>query len=120
MVSSSLGGLEFAIVDGKPQWKERGADSFNPFKGNAQLTVLDGFYIEGTKSYNVSIGDAIFICCVSDGDISSTSGLSDGTLIYSVNNSGRTQMRCYEYKAISTTISISFVGFHMYFIIQVN
>ena len=30
-VSNSLGGLEFAVVDGKPQWKERGADSFNPF-----------------------------------------------------------------------------------------
>ena len=30
-VVSGLGGLEFTIVDGKPQWKERGADSFNPF-----------------------------------------------------------------------------------------
>lgn len=30
-VSNSLGGLEFAIVDGKPHWKERGADSFSPF-----------------------------------------------------------------------------------------
>ena len=32
-LNDSLGGLEFTIVDGQPQWKERGADTFNPFSG---------------------------------------------------------------------------------------
>lgn len=31
-LDNSLGGLEFTVIDGQPQWKERGADTFNPFK----------------------------------------------------------------------------------------
>ena len=42
-VAESLGGIEFAIVDGKPQWKERGADSFSPFKSNPR--VLSIYYV---------------------------------------------------------------------------
>lgn len=34
-LDNSLGGLEFTVIDGQPQWKERGADTFNPFKGNS-------------------------------------------------------------------------------------
>lgn len=42
--NDSLGGLEFTIIDGQPHWKERGADSFNPFKSNIKYidVVLDG------------------------------------------------------------------------------
>ena len=40
--------MEFAIIDGKPQWKERGADSFSPFS-NAKLVKLG----TGT-SFNIS------------------------------------------------------------------
>ena len=36
-VVSGLGGIEFAIVDGKPQWKERGADSFSPFNSGSNI-----------------------------------------------------------------------------------
>ena len=41
-LNSSLGGLDirFNSETGKPEWKERGADSFNPFScGNFTITV---------------------------------------------------------------------------------
>ena len=41
-MAESLGGIEFAIVDGKPQWKERGADSFSPFNSGEVETIVIG------------------------------------------------------------------------------
>ena len=48
-LSDSLGGLEFAVVDGKPQWKERGADTFNPFSGGGKLML-----VSTTNNFNIA------------------------------------------------------------------
>ena len=50
-LNNSLGGLEFTIIDGKPQWKERGADSFSPFSSGKNQKIIS-FY----PSNNEQIG----------------------------------------------------------------
>ena len=78
-VSNSLGGLEFAIVDGVPHWKERGADSFSPFSSNDVVVIFNngvlheitgGLIAEGTTaSYaingnNLAISRSGALCSV--------------------------------------------------------
>lgn len=40
-LTESFGGLSirFNSETGKPEWKERGADTFNPFSGNSNFTI---------------------------------------------------------------------------------
>ena len=51
-LNDSLGGLEFTVVDGKPQWKERGADSFSPFSSGGWCAI-GNCTIPETGNYHV-------------------------------------------------------------------
>lgn len=58
-LNESLGGLEFTVVDGQPQWKERGADTFNPFKSGSGWFRTGTITVAGqaTKTVTLSCSD---------------------------------------------------------------
>ena len=55
VIIESLGGLEFAVVDGQPQWKERGADAFSPFSSSAIIELFKTTTSLGGVTYHLPI-----------------------------------------------------------------
>lgn len=51
-LNNSLG-MDLAVVNGKPMWKERGADTFNPFSGINEIVYLNSnqSYANGVSGY---------------------------------------------------------------------
>lgn len=115
--------FNFGVKDGVRGFftnPSRADDSFIPFKGTAQLTALECGNMSGTKSFSVSVGNKILVCCNARGDVSSTTGLSNGTLLYSAYKDGGYQYKCYEYEVTSETISLTFTTSANYFVIQIS
>ncbi|MCQ2549923.1 MAG: hypothetical protein MJ134_07770 [Lachnospiraceae bacterium] len=51
-LNSNLGGLEFGLMEnGKPGWKERGADALVPFKADADFTLISNGFIVPEDGY---------------------------------------------------------------------
>lgn len=73
-LNSNLGGLEFGLMEnGKPGWKERGADSLSPFKTDVVVTKISSGFVAPEDGYLIGAIGAL---------ARASSNRSDNTNIY--------------------------------------
>lgn len=64
-MSDSLNGIDLRVnpETGKPEWKERGADTYSPFSGDANGMVLGCWTVGNWTNTNVKAEDALCVHC---------------------------------------------------------